>query len=96
MTKSKTLHVVPDNGHWAVKREGRTPSIHPTQKAAIEHARSVVTKSKSGQFVVHKENGEILTHMSIGLPPIQQPPYKSRIEKRIEKVVSDLALSRMN
>jgi len=53
------LHIVPLDDGWAVKREGneRASSTHPTQKEAIDAAR---TLAKEGdELVIHRPDGTI-------------------------------------
>jgi len=58
MTKD-TLHVVPHDGSWAVKREGneRASSTHKTQREAIDAARELATEGD--ELVIHRPDGAI-------------------------------------
>ena len=58
MAKS-VLHVVPQDQHWAVKREGsdRASSTHDTQKEAIEAARDLA--KELDDIVIHRTDGTI-------------------------------------
>jgi len=71
--KRKTYHVVPDKdkGDWAVKPEGaeRATSRHPTQKEAIEKARSIAENQPLGQIVIHKSDGTIREERTYGKDP---------------------------
>ena len=40
---SKTVHVIREDGRWAVKREGHS-EVFPTQREAIEHAREIAKR----------------------------------------------------
>jgi len=61
MTKD-TLHVVPNDGSWAVKREGneRASSTHKTQREAIDAARDLATEGD--ELVIHRADGAIREH----------------------------------
>ncbi len=54
-----TIHVVPQDGSWAVKREGkdRANSIHKTQREAIDAARELATEGD--ELVIHRTDGAI-------------------------------------
>jgi hypothetical protein len=86
---SKTVHVIPTNGHWVVARDGRKPS-HPfsTKREAIEHATAIVKKQTSGQLVIYGRDGQVKDLRTYGLPPIQDPPGKksSKIDEAVNKV----------
>lgn len=58
MTKD-TIHVVPQNGSWAVKREGkeRASSNHGTQGDAIDAARELATAGD--ELVIHRPDGAV-------------------------------------
>lgn len=90
--KSKTVHVIPTDGDWAVTREGgKTARVFSTQREAIESARVMVRAHSSGQLVVHGRNGRIRDCETYGMPPIQDPPGKKsvRIEKAVDKITRD-------
>ena len=57
---AKTIHVIPKNGGWAVRKEQgakRRSSLYPTQKEAIEAALDMVHRMSAGQLVIHhREN----------------------------------------
>ena len=59
MGKGRDIHVVPQQGRWAVRPSGgaRT-STHRTQRAAIETARPQARRNAS-ELVVHNRKGEI-------------------------------------
>ena len=61
MTKD-TIHVVPQDGGWAVKREGkeRASSTHGTQREAIDAARELATAGD--ELVIHRPDGAIREH----------------------------------
>ena len=88
----KTVHVLPADKGWAVKREGRK-SIHvfTTQREAIESARELARSASSGQLVVHGRNGQIREHDTYGMPKVQDAPggKSDRIEKAVAKVTRD-------
>ena len=57
--KKDTLHIVPHDSGWAVKREGneRATSTHKTQKEAIDAARELATEGD--ELVIHRPDGAI-------------------------------------
>ena len=54
-----SLHVVPQNDDWAVKREGneRASSTHGTQREAIDAARELA--KEGDEIVIHRPDGTI-------------------------------------
>ena len=96
MAESKTVHVVPNNGSWAVKSEGRGSSLHSTQAEAITAARRLMKVGGSGQFVVLGQSGWILKSETYRLPKVKTPHRKSRLgKKKIEEAVSSVVLDRL-
>ena len=88
----KTVHVIPSDGQWAVKREGgRAARVFSTQREAIESGKVMARSESSGQLVVHGRNGQIREHDTYGMPPIQDPPGKksAKIEKAVAKITRD-------
>lgn len=88
----KTVHVIPRNGQWAVKRDSGTPTrVFSTQREAIESAKTMARNDGAGQLVVHGRNGQIREHDTYGMPPIQDPPGKksAKIEKAVAKITRD-------
>ncbi len=57
----RTVHVVPGDGHWAVRQDGaRTAKAQaPTQRQAINLARQMASKA-GGEVVIHGRDGKIL------------------------------------
>ena len=88
----KTFHVIPKNGQWAVKREGDSTRVFPTQHEAIETAKAIARQA-SGQLVIHGHNGQIREHDTYGMPPIQDPPGKKSV--RIERAVGKITRNRL-
>jgi len=72
MTK-RNQHVVPHAGGWAVKGAGsqRATSVHETQSAAINAARTI-TQNQHTELFVHGRNGQIRERDSHGRDPF--PP----------------------
>lgn len=70
---SKRIHVVPHGDSWATRREGasRVGSIHTTQTAATEAARSTAFRER-GEVVIHRPDGRIRDANSYGNDPF--PP----------------------
>lgn len=60
----KTLHVVPNNGSWAVKEEGQElpESTHENQQEALRAARH--TLNRGDNMVVHRADGTIRENLS--------------------------------
>jgi hypothetical protein len=91
---TKTVHVFPSDGAWAVKKEGKSAKTFSTQKKAVDAAKQTIRKDGSGQFVVHAKSGQIRQYGTYRMTPIQSPPKKSRFAGRIERAVGKLALER--
>ncbi len=64
------VHVVPYNGAWAVKVEGKPNplSTHHTQGGAID-AGKPVAQSQGSELVIHRPNGQIREAWSYGNDP---------------------------
>lgn len=91
---TKTLHVIPRDGQWAVAREAsKADRLFTTQRQAIETAKVIVKKEGSGQVVVHQRDGRVRAHdmYTYGMPPIQDPPGKksAKIERAVDKITRD-------
>lgn len=89
---TKTVHVIPKDGQWAVKREGmKAARVFSTQLEAIKTARAIARGESSAQLVVHGRDGRIREHDTYGMPPIQDPPGKksAKIEKAVGKITRD-------
>lgn len=73
MSKKRDIHVVPHKEGWATKKEGasRPGSIHPTQKAALERARTQAILERV-EVVTHRPDGRIRDSDSYGNDP--NPP----------------------
>ena len=87
----KTVHVVPQDGRWAVKRDGAKGDTFATQADAIKAARYIVRVSSPSQFVVFNHDGKIVKHGTHGLPKVQDPPGKRGRNKAIQNAVSRVA-----
>ena len=63
-------HVVPHESGWAVKGPAnrKATSVHPTQREAIEAARTIARNQRSEMFI-HGENGRIRERNSYGSDP---------------------------
>ena len=66
----KNQHVVPHDGHWAVRPEGSTKvtSIHDTQTEATQRARERAINQHS-EVVIHRPDGRIRDKDSYGNDP---------------------------
>ncbi len=73
MANKKNVHVTPQSGKWAVKREGsqRASSLHDTQKEAEKRGRQTARNDKT-EFVLHGKQGQIRERDSYGNDP--HPP----------------------
>lgn len=92
MARGKTVHVVPRDGGWLVRRDANSKAgTYRTQKEAIKGAREIARSAESGQVVIHGRDGRIREHDTYGMPKIQDPPGKksSAIEKAVSKVTRD-------
>ncbi|MBL8292822.1 MAG: DUF2188 domain-containing protein [Bryobacterales bacterium] len=96
---AKTMHVVPNNGGWAVMREGSAAStvrVYATQKEAVRAAREIVRRTVAGQVVIHGADGSMRTRDRHGLPMVQPPPRKSTLgSKAIAQAVSTVIRERL-
>ncbi|MBP9924552.1 MAG: DUF2188 domain-containing protein [Cyclobacteriaceae bacterium] len=70
MGKSKTQHVVPHDGNWAVKRGGsdRATTVVSTQKEAIKIA-TEIAKNQNAELFIHGRDGQIRERDSFGNDP---------------------------
>jgi hypothetical protein len=73
MADKRDIHVVPQRGDWAVRKEGsaRASRIFPTKDLALDHARLVAKRNKV-ELVVHRQDGRIQDADSYGADP--SPP----------------------
>ena len=94
MSAKRTVHIYRSDGAWAVKKEGVVAETFSTQREAVTAARQSV-RSKAGQLVIHGADGRILEHETYGMTPVQDPPRKSRLAKRIGRAVGRIALKRL-
>lgn len=69
--KSKNMHVVPHDGRWVVRIEGksRATSIHDTKRDAINEARKIAQNERS-ELVIHQLDGRISERDSYGSDPL--------------------------
>src|ERR1035437_1062187 len=92
---STTAHVFSSDGAWQVKSEGAKGHIYPSQREAIAAAVQYIHDKPVGQLVIHGKNGQIRERDTLGMTPIQDPPKRSRAEKRIGRAVGKVALQRV-
>lgn len=71
--RSKSQHVVPRDGGWAVRGEGneRDTKRFRRQKDAVDAA-TRIAKNKRAEVVIHGRDGRIREHNSYGKDPF--PP----------------------
>lgn len=67
---AKNIHVVPKNGRWAVKQEGKDNPLptHRTQELARQSA-VPIAKEKGSEVVTHGKDGKIRDKDSYGNDP---------------------------
>lgn len=91
---TKTVHVIPRNGQWTVKREGRKAGrVFSTKSEAVKDARVTLRREGSGQIVVHDSHGRISEMNTYSMPPIQDPP--GRKSAKIERAVGKITRNRL-
>ena len=92
----KTVQVYRSEKGWAVKRHrSKASRVFPTQKEAVENARSVASREAPSQMVVIGSDGAIIKYASYGLPKIQDPPAKTANALKIHRAVGRLVLERL-
>ncbi|MEQ8734246.1 MAG: DUF2188 domain-containing protein [Rhodospirillaceae bacterium] len=66
----KSVHVVPKDGKWSVKRTGstRASGVYTTQKEAIESA-TKSARSNQTELYIHGRDGRIRERNSYGRDP---------------------------
>jgi hypothetical protein len=71
--RSKSQHVVPRDGEWAVRGEGNAKDTKRfrTQKDAIDAAKKIAKNSRS-EVLIHGQDGRIRERNSYGNDPF--PP----------------------
>ena len=69
----RNLHIVPNQGRWAVKKEGKSQpvSTHRTQELARQSGVPLAKIHKS-ELVIHNRKGQIIDKDSYGKDP--NPP----------------------
>jgi hypothetical protein len=69
-----SIHVVPEDGRWAIKEEGVDEAfqVHETQEAAITDARALAA-SRGVELLIHGEDGTITERDSHGSDPRDVP-----------------------
>ena len=67
---TKSQHVVPNGGKWAVRRAGaeRASGVYSTQKEAIARGRELA-KNQGTELYVHGEDGRISERNTYGKDP---------------------------
>jgi len=67
---SKSLHVVPRNGKWAVRKAGakKASRVYNTQKEAIRAATKAAKQEKT-ELYIHGRDGRIRERNSYGSDP---------------------------
>ena len=67
---TKSQHVVPNGGKWAVRRAGaeRASGVYSTQKEAIARGKELA-KNQGTELYVHGEDGRIRERNTYGKDP---------------------------
>jgi hypothetical protein len=62
------FHLVPEEDHWAVRREGEDEDVseYRTKKMALDAARDLAYASEPSRIVVHRADGTIQTSYGYG------------------------------
>ncbi len=73
MANASVYHVVPNDGQWAVKREGSDRAIRVTadRSAAVRDATTFVRNQAAGRVVVHRADGAIETVHTYDTLPVR-------------------------
>ena len=73
MADKRDIHVIPQRGDWAVRKEGssRASRVFPTKELALDHGRALAKRNKV-ELVVHRQDGRIQDADSYGADP--HPP----------------------
>ena len=84
-SKNGSPHVIPENGHWVVRVEGKTDSgIFATQAEALSAARAVAKTNE--EIIVYNSNGRKHaisdSPTDAGMLQIWESIYRSRPVKR--------------
>ncbi len=70
---ANSIHVVPDDGDWAVKQAGRPePISNATTQAEAARIGRMIAKVSESELIIHKKNGQFGTKNSYGKDPF--PP----------------------
>jgi hypothetical protein len=94
---TKTVHVYPSDGAWAVKKGGKRADIFVTRREAVEVAFRNGKKARTAQIVVHGQDGRVQEHRTYGMPKVQDPPKRGRLaSRRIAKAVGKVVLDRLH
>lgn len=73
MANASVYHVVPNEGQWAVKREGtdRAIRVNSDRDAAIRDATTFVRNQAAGRVVIHRADGAIETVHNYDTLPVE-------------------------
>ena len=93
----KTVRVAPEDGYWAVRRQGAKRAVRAfsSKAKAVAAAKSFARRTQPSQVVVLNGRGRIEEYRVYGLPKVLRAPYKgtigsARIIERAVLKVSDL------
>lgn len=97
---AKTTHIIPWNGGWVIRKEGRVKrdiDVYSTQKKALDAARQMVQRTSAGQIVIHGRDGSLRARDVHGMPLVLGSPRKGNLGTRaIEKAVSSVIRARLS
>ena len=89
----RTILVMPENGHWIVRRAGqrRVKQTFANKSEAVAAATSLARKTQPSQVTTFYRNGRMQKTHRYGLPQLPVLPYKSAIADQIERAVLKVA-----
>lgn len=94
---TRTIHVYPSDGAWAVKQDGKRADVFVTRREAVETAVRDGKKAGTAQVVVLGNDGLIREYRTYGMPKVQDPPKQGSLaSRRIAKAVGKVVLDRLH
>jgi hypothetical protein len=96
--RTKTTHLVEDDGQWLVRRVGERLGLSRfrSKRLALEAARQLLAGERAWQIVSLHASGRVRVEARYGLPKIRGSPAKSTLGRRaIERAVVQLIRKRL-
>ena len=91
----KTVSVYHSDNGWAVKRiGGRASKLFPTQREAIECARSIARKTAPSQIAVYARSGMVRFNEQYGLPRLKRTRPLTPRARQIRTAIGKYMLER--